>query len=158
MNERATPPAPPPKPEAAKPQPYVSPVQGRDREFRPAALEILETPPSPLPVATMLTICAVFAAALAWSYFGKLDVHAVASGKTTWHGYARHVIEFARAAGQSIKVPAQAIRAVPTSAFPTPARRPGNSQLATRKLQEAFGLALPPWQFGVERMLSEILT
>ena len=54
---------------------------GRDREFLPAALEILETPPPPLPVALMLTICAVFAAALAWSFFGRLDVNAVAPGQ-----------------------------------------------------------------------------
>ncbi len=59
----------------------VSPVARRDRQFLPAALEILETPPSPLPVWTMLTICAVFAAAFAWSFFGRLDVNAVAPGK-----------------------------------------------------------------------------
>ena len=59
----------------------VSTVSGRNREFLPAALEILETPPSPLPVVTMLTICAVFAAAFAWSFFGRLDVNAVAPGK-----------------------------------------------------------------------------
>jgi hemolysin D len=59
----------------------VSTVAGRNREFLPAALEILETPPSPLPVVTMLTICAVFAAAFAWSFFGRLDVNAVAPGK-----------------------------------------------------------------------------
>jgi hemolysin D len=59
----------------------VSPVASRNREFLPAALEILETPPSPLPVWTMLTICAVFAAAFAWSFFGRLDVNAVAPGK-----------------------------------------------------------------------------
>src|SRR5947209_4923474 len=85
MNERA---APPPTPDAAKeakkpapPPPFVSSVKGRDREFLPAALEILETPPAPLPVALMLTICAFFAAALAWSFIGRLDVHAVAPGK-----------------------------------------------------------------------------
>jgi len=84
--------------------------------------------------------------------------HAVASGETSWHGYARHVIEFARAAGQPIKVAADAIEPVPTSAFPTPAKRPGNSRLNTRKLQETFGFTLPAWQTGVERMLTEVLT
>ena len=81
--------------------------------------------------------------------------HAVASGETSWHGYARHVIEFARAAGQPIKVASDAILPVPTSAFPTPARRPGNSRMSTAKLSAAFGLVLPPWQAGVERMLRE---
>ena len=84
--------------------------------------------------------------------------HAVAQGETSWHGYARHVIEFARAAGQPIKVAPDAIRAVPTSAFPTPARRPGNSRMDTRKLRDSFGLTLPSWQAGVERMLAEVLT
>ena len=69
-----------------------------------------------------------------------------------------HVIEFARAAGQPIKVASEAIEPVPTSAFKTSARRPGNSRLDTRKLRETFGLTLPPWHSGVERMLVEVLT
>jgi dTDP-4-dehydrorhamnose reductase len=44
---------------------------------------------------------------------------------------------------------------VPTSAYPTPARRPLNSRLATDKLRGAFNLTLPGWQAGVERMLTE---
>ena len=83
--------------------------------------------------------------------------HAAAGGEPTWHGYATHVIEFARAAGQPIKVSADAIAPVPTSAFPTPAKRPGNSRMNTRKLQSAFGLTLPHWQAGVERMLTEVM-
>lgn len=82
--------------------------------------------------------------------------HAVASGETSWFGYARHVIEHARVAGRAIKVPPAAIRPVATSAFPTPARRPGNSRLDTTKLRTAFGLTLPPWQHGVDRMLAEV--
>ncbi|WP_374247047.1 dTDP-4-dehydrorhamnose reductase [Zoogloea sp.] len=83
--------------------------------------------------------------------------HLAAAGETTWHGYARHVIEFARARGVAIKVAPDAIRPVPTGAFPTPAKRPANSRLDTRKLQDAFRLVLPAWQRGVERMLTEIL-
>ncbi|CAN5737260.1 dTDP-4-dehydrorhamnose reductase [soil metagenome] len=82
--------------------------------------------------------------------------HAVAQGETNWHGYAQHVIEFARARGQAVKVAPDAIQAVPTSAFPTPAKRPGNSRLNTEKLRSAFGLSLPSWQAGVDRMLTEI--
>ena len=66
---------------ALRPAAVAPRVAGRNREFLPAALEILETPPAPLPIATMLTICAVFAAAFAWSFFGRLDVYAVAPGK-----------------------------------------------------------------------------
>jgi dTDP-4-dehydrorhamnose reductase len=83
--------------------------------------------------------------------------HAVAAGETTWHGYARHVIEFARAAGRPIKVAPDAIEPVPTSAFPTPAKRPGNSRMNTQKLRDSFGLSLPTWQAGVDRLLTEVL-
>jgi len=84
--------------------------------------------------------------------------HAVAAGETSWYGYARHVIEFARALGRPIKVAPDAIAPIPTSAYPTPAVRPKNSRLDTTKLRTTFGLALPPWQAGVERMLTEVLT
>ena len=83
--------------------------------------------------------------------------HAVAAGETSWHGYARHVIAFARNAGLPLRVADEAILPVPTSAFPTPARRPANSRLDTRKFRDTFGLTLPSWQSGVERMLAEVL-
>lgn len=83
--------------------------------------------------------------------------HLVAAGETSWHGYARHVIERARQAGQAIRVAPEAIVAVPSSAYPAPAPRPLNSRLDTRKLQTAFDLRLPDWQDGVDRMLGEIL-
>ena len=81
--------------------------------------------------------------------------HCVAAGETSWHGYARHVVDWARAAGLPLKVGIDAVHPVPTSAFPTPARRPLNSRLSTRKLRETFGLSLPAWQQGVDRMLTE---
>ena len=83
--------------------------------------------------------------------------HAVAAGETSWHGYARHVIEFARARGDDIRVAPEAIDAVPTSAFVTAAKRPANSRLDTSKLRRTFDLQLPHWQAGVERMLTEVL-
>jgi dTDP-4-dehydrorhamnose reductase len=46
---------------------------------------------------------------------------------------------------------------VPSSAYPTPAQRPLNSRLDTQRLQQAFGLHLPDWREGVERLLHEIL-
>lgn len=83
--------------------------------------------------------------------------HCVAAGETSWHGYATHVIERARAAGHVIKVAPDAILPIPTTDYPTPATRPLNSRLDTRRLREAFDLVLPPWQQGVDRMLAEIL-
>jgi dTDP-4-dehydrorhamnose reductase len=81
--------------------------------------------------------------------------HAVASGETSWFEYARFVIAWARRHGLPVKVAAEAIQAVPTSAYPTPARRPLNSRLATDKLRRSFDVVLPHWQTGVERMLAE---
>ena len=83
--------------------------------------------------------------------------HAVAAGETSWHGYARFVIDTARELRPDLPLKVQTIDPVPTSAFPTPARRPHNSRLSTKKLQDAFGLHLPHWQTGVRRLLQEIL-
>ncbi|WP_084570786.1 HlyD family type I secretion periplasmic adaptor subunit [Methylosinus sp. PW1] len=52
-----------------------------DREFLPAALAILETPPSPIHVGFMLTICGFVAVAVLWAYFGHFDIVAIAQGK-----------------------------------------------------------------------------
>ena len=83
--------------------------------------------------------------------------HLVAGGEVTWNGYAKFVIEHASKAQSAIKIVAKEVAPVPTSAFPTPAVRPHNSRLNTSKLQTTFGLTLPHWQTGVERMLTEIL-
>lgn len=83
--------------------------------------------------------------------------HAVASGETSWHAYAQHVIEFARAQGKPIKVAPDQVLAIPTRDYPTPAQRPLNSRLNNSQLQTSFGLTLPHWQSGVDRMLQEIL-
>jgi hemolysin D len=53
-----------------------------EHEFLPAALEIMEKPPSPGLRYLMLALCSLFAIALLWSFFGRVDVVAVASGKT----------------------------------------------------------------------------
>jgi len=83
--------------------------------------------------------------------------HLAAGGETSWHAYARFVIEHARQAGLPIRVMPEAVEAIRTSAYPTPAQRPLNSRLDTGKLQAAFGLVMPDWQAGVARALTEIL-
>lgn len=83
--------------------------------------------------------------------------HLAAAGQTNWFLYAKEVLALAKSAGVAMNLNVDAVRAVPSSAFVTAARRPHNSRLDTRKLQSTFGLTLPPWQQGVARMLSEIL-
>ncbi len=83
--------------------------------------------------------------------------HLVAGGETSWHGYACYVLNLARQAGIELKVAAESVIPVPTSAFPLPARRPLNSRLDASKLQTTFDVRLPLWQIGVARMVEEIL-
>ncbi len=83
--------------------------------------------------------------------------HCVAAGETTWNAYAKYVLSRASIENSAIKIIANEVAPVPTSAFPTPAARPHNSRLNTAKLQATFGLQMPHWQAGVARMLAEIL-
>ena len=83
--------------------------------------------------------------------------HLAACGETSWNGYAKHVIDEAKRAQPAIKIIVNEVVAVPSTAFVTAAARPLNSRLDTTRLQTTFGLQLPPWQRGVDRMLAEIL-
>ncbi len=83
--------------------------------------------------------------------------HLVAGGETSWHAYAEYVLAQARLLQPALQIKATEVLPVPSSAFPTPARRPHNSRLDTRKLQATFGLSLPHWQQGVSRMLAETI-
>lgn len=82
--------------------------------------------------------------------------HLVASETTTWYDYAALVFDEARKAG--IELAIEKLNAVPTTAYPTPARRPHNSRLNTEKFQTNFDLELPSWDIGVKRMLAELFT
>jgi hemolysin D len=64
--------------------PYID-----DRAFLPAALEIIETPASPVAVAMIGVICAFILAAFAWCWFGRLDVYATARGKFIPTGHTK---------------------------------------------------------------------
>lgn len=83
--------------------------------------------------------------------------HLAAAGETTWHGYASHLLSHAQRLKPDFRLKATDIAAVASEAFATAARRPLNSRLDTAKLGAAFGLTLPPWQQGVNRVLEEIL-
>lgn len=62
-----------------------------DREFLPGALEILEAPASPIRVWLIYALCGLVATALAWSWFGHLDVYADATGKVQASGRTKVV-------------------------------------------------------------------
>ena len=84
--------------------------------------------------------------------------HLAASGETTWHAYASHVIRQAKALRPDLPWAVQEIVPVPSSAFVSAALRPHNSRLNTAKLHAAFGINLPDWRQGVDEMLAQVLT
>jgi len=66
-------------------------LDSRDQEFLPAALEILQTPASPVGTSLLLYICVAVVCVLGWSYFGWLDIYAVAAGKIQLSGRSKVV-------------------------------------------------------------------
>jgi dTDP-4-dehydrorhamnose reductase len=83
--------------------------------------------------------------------------HLVAAGETSWHGFAQAIVAGALARGRTLKVTPDRIRPIATSEYPLPAKRPANSRLDTSRLQETFGLVMPPWQAGLDHVLNQIL-
>ena len=66
----------------------------RLNEFLPAALEILETPLSPIRVTLLWILCAIPLIALVWSILGFIDIHAVAPGRIQPQGYSNVIQAF----------------------------------------------------------------
>ena len=83
--------------------------------------------------------------------------HLAAAGETSWHAYAKYVLQQAQSLKPSLKYSVKEVAAVATTEFPTPAARPLNSRLNCSQLENALQLKLPAWQTGVDAMLSKIL-
>ncbi len=70
------------------------PIRSVEREFLPAALEIVETPPSPIGRLGAFCLVVVFALAIIWSWFGRVDIVAVSKGKIIPTGHTKIVQPF----------------------------------------------------------------
>ena len=85
--------------------------------------------------------------------------HASCAGRTSWHGFAVAILEslFARPAQrESLRFDTlPGIEPIPSSAYPLPARRPANSQLALDKLRTHWGLTMPDWRTALECLLRD---
>ena len=79
--------------------------------------------------------------------------HLVASGQTSWCGFARAIFERAQAAGLIGQAPT--VQAIRTDEYPTKAARPAWSVLDTAKLRDAFDIALPDWQAALGGVILE---
>lgn len=81
--------------------------------------------------------------------------HLAPQGETSWYDYAQFIFEQARQKGIELQI--KQVEAIPTTAYPTPAKRPLNSRLNTQKLQQTFYIHLPEWQQGVEHAIAEMI-
>ncbi|MFA5950033.1 MAG: dTDP-4-dehydrorhamnose reductase [Hyphomicrobium sp.] len=77
--------------------------------------------------------------------------HLTNSGSTTWFGFATEIFRLAAECG----LPVPRLKPIPTSGYPTPARRPQYSVLDTSKIEHAFGVRLPPWEASVQDCMRE---
>jgi dTDP-4-dehydrorhamnose reductase len=71
--------------------------------------------------------------------------HVVNSGAASWHEFAAAIIDRAGVAAT--------VSPIPTSEFPTPARRPPYSVLTNGKVEKALGRSMPAWQDALDRYL-----
>lgn len=78
--------------------------------------------------------------------------HLTAAGQTTWYRFAEAI--FAGWAGRGRQIPT--LKAIRTADYPTPARRPANSQLDCSKAARVFGVRLPHWRQGLATCLDEL--
>lgn len=113
------------------------------------------------PTSTDLIVNATFAALVAWQQADAARRaamqgvhHLVASGHTSWHGFARAIFEKAHARGLIPRTPR--VLPIATADYPTPAKRPAWSVLDNRGFQQHFGYALADWQQGLDDVLDTL--
>ena len=79
--------------------------------------------------------------------------HFVGAGAASWHSFAQAI--FDQAAPQLAACPQ--VEPITTGQYPTPARRPMNSVLDCRKIEEVFGISSPPWRTALATVIRELL-
>lgn len=79
--------------------------------------------------------------------------HLTSRGETTWCGFARHLLGASRRRGG----PWADVAAIGSADYPTPARRPANSVLDTRRFERDFGISLSDWTEGAERCVARLV-
>jgi dTDP-4-dehydrorhamnose reductase len=78
--------------------------------------------------------------------------HATGGGFTNWHSFAEAIFTAAARHG----APSPKVHAITTADYPTKAKRPADGQLDNGKLLRIFGVALPPWQAGLARVMTAL--
>jgi dTDP-4-dehydrorhamnose reductase len=82
--------------------------------------------------------------------------HLTPTGQTNWHAYAQYVLQQAQSLGWVLKADPAQVLAIGTADYPLPAVRPAYSLLDSQSLARTLGMALPPWQAGVDSVLRQL--
>jgi dTDP-4-dehydrorhamnose reductase len=80
--------------------------------------------------------------------------HVVADGECSWHEFAMAIYGEALSAGVIGKAPK--LLGIPSSEYPTKAKRPAYSRLDTARFAADFGLKLPDWREGLRQVMAEL--
>ena len=75
------------------------------------------------------------------------------AGPTTWAGFAREIFAQSAARGGA----SAEVKGIPSSDYPTPARRPANSLLSHAAIGAAYGIEPRPWQDALSDILDELI-
>lgn len=82
--------------------------------------------------------------------------HCTAAGRTNWRDYAAYFLTCCEEAGLSLMLDPRKIAAIPTEAYPTKAKRPKNSLLSCRKLEQALTMTIPDWRLSVRNLAIDL--
>ena len=82
--------------------------------------------------------------------------HLTASGSTSWHGFARYILDEIHKRSSEPRLRSHNVHAVATAQYRQVAKRPLNSRLDMRKISSTFVIHPPPWQFHVQRLIAEL--
>jgi len=81
--------------------------------------------------------------------------HFTNEGVASWYDFAESILGLGRELGFPLR--ARRVRPIPTSDFPTPAKRPPYSVLSKEKIRAVLGHHIPHWRRSLEQMLKELL-
>jgi dTDP-4-dehydrorhamnose reductase len=130
---------------------------GREREALNVVADQVGTP-TPARLIAQLTALAL----APWPRTGEIAVaagvyHLAPRGEASWHDVAVATFDHAARLGLELAITPDAVAAIPTAQYPTPAARPLNSRLDVTKLECALGITLPGWESQLTLTVEEII-
>ncbi len=115
---------------------------------RPVLRVVADQWGAPTPAAAIAAACLTIADRLIAAPHLSGTHHFAGAPDTTWAGFARAIMEMAHLQAQ--------VEDIPTSAYPTPARRPANSRLDCTALTRDFGIPRPDWRVALADVLAAL--